>query len=57
MIHMQKPNEPRPPASGAPAARKAWSRPELVAYGHLAKLTRGPSGNMTETGGLMRGCL
>jgi hypothetical protein len=25
-----------------------WSKPVLVEYGHLAKLTRGPSGTQTE---------
>ena len=29
-------------------ATRAWSKPGLVEYGHLAKLTRGPSGTQTE---------
>src|SRR5688500_4276279 len=33
--------------SGAPP-RRAWVRPVLVEYGHLAKLTRGTSGTLTE---------
>jgi hypothetical protein len=36
--------------------RRTWSRPQLVVYGQLAKLTRGGSGKLTETGGL-RMCL
>lgn len=51
---MQKPNAPGSPGSDDSGGRMAWSRPELVAYGHLAKLTRGPSGNMTEQGGLIK---
>lgn len=35
---------------------RAWEKPTLVEYGHLAKLTRGSSGNITEAGGKMR-CL
>jgi hypothetical protein len=35
---------------------RAWEKPALVEYGHLAKLTRGSSGNITEAGGKMR-CL
>ena len=35
-----------------PAApnRRAWVRPVLIEYGHLAKLTRGTSGTVTEVG-------
>lgn len=51
---MQERNDPRLPSQDASAPREAWSRPELVEYGHLAKLTRGPSGNMTEQGGLIK---
>lgn len=29
-------------------ARRAWVRPVLVEYGHLAKLTRGSSGAVSE---------
>lgn len=36
----------------APAPRQAWAKPELIQYGHLAKLTRGPSGMWTEPGGM-----
>lgn len=32
-------------------ARRPWVRPVLVEYGHLAKLTRGGSGLVNETGG------
>lgn len=51
---MQKPSEPRDPrpVAGTPA-RREWSKPVLVAYGHLAKLTRGSSGNKGESGGMM----
>lgn len=35
---------------------RVWEKPTLVEYGHLAKLTRGASGNITEAGGKMR-CL
>ena len=33
--------------SGAPG-RRPWVRQVLVEYGHLAKLTRGTSGTLTE---------
>lgn len=50
---MNKPSEPREPQRDAAApARRQWSKPELVAYGHLAKLTRGTSGMYTEAGGM-----
>lgn len=45
----------RPRDENARPAR-AWEKPALVEYGHLAKLTRGSSGNITEAGGKMR-CL
>lgn len=32
----------------ATPARRAWVRPVLVEYGHLAKLTRGTSGTVSE---------
>jgi hypothetical protein len=41
---------------GAPA-RRAWVKPVLVEYGHLAKLTRGGSGIITEPGGKKKMCL
>ena len=34
----------------ATPAKRAWAKPALVEYGHLAKLTRGSSGNVTEAG-------
>lgn len=36
--------------------RRAWSAPQLLAYGHIGKLTQGGSGTRTETGG-MKACL
>ena len=50
---MKNPSEPRDsqPAASAPA-RRQWSKPEIVVYGHLAKLTRGTSGMFTESGGM-----
>jgi len=53
---MQKQDDPRAPKLDAAAAapRPKWSRPQLVPYGHLAKLTRGTSGSMAEGSGLMR---
>ena len=44
-------HESRPEA--AAPARREWSTPVIVAYGHLAKLTRGTSGNMGEASGMM----
>jgi len=41
---------------GAPAGR-SWVKPVLVEYGHLAKLTRGSSGALIETGGKKKMCL
>lgn len=51
---MKNPSEPRDsqPAASAPA-RRQWSKPEIVVYGHLAKLTRGSSGMNVEAGGMM----
>jgi hypothetical protein len=50
---MDKPNDPREePRDAALPARRKWSTPEIVAYGHLAKLTRGSSGMWTEAGGM-----
>jgi hypothetical protein len=40
-----------PPAMAAPA-RAQWAKPEIIVYGHLAKLTRGPSGMYAEAGGM-----
>lgn len=51
---MQKTSDTRhPQRPAAVPARRAWSTPELVAYGHLAKLTRGSSGTMGEASGMM----
>ena len=36
------------PGDPAGRARRAWVRPVLVEYGHLAKLTRGTSGAIAE---------
>lgn len=38
------------------APTRPWVKPVLVEYGHLAKLTRGGSGNVTEPGSKKR-CL
>lgn len=37
-----------------PAAKRAWVRPVLVEYGPLAKLTRGTSGTIVESGKLKK---
>ncbi len=51
---MKNPSEPRDSQPAAPApARRQWTKPEIVVYGHLAKLTRGTSGMWTESGGMM----
>lgn len=50
---MSKPSEPRDPQRDMAPARRTWEKPELIAYGHLSKLTRGPSGKYTETVGSM----
>lgn len=42
-------------ADAAPS--RPWAKPVLVEYGHLAKLTRGGSGNVTEPGGTKKMCL
>jgi hypothetical protein len=34
----------------AARAKRAWVKPTVVEYGHLAKLTRGSSGNVNEAG-------
>lgn len=58
---MKNPTPPHDadPKITAPSTRRQWAAPELVEYGHLAKLTRGPSGKFTETGGMRptMGCL
>lgn len=43
----RNPSSQTPQDSAAPA-RRAWVRPVLVEYGHLAKLTRGTSGTVSE---------
>lgn len=51
---MQQPGEPRDPQpDGGAKPRRDWARPVIVEYGHLAKLTRGSSGNKGEAGGMM----
>lgn len=40
-----------------PAPARPWTRPVLVEYGHLAKLTRGGSGLVNESGGKKAMCL
>ena len=47
MTGMGTPNDPQAADKEAAGAR-AWSKPVLVEYGHLAKLTRGPSGTQSE---------
>lgn len=44
------------PAGDRPTAERSWVRPVLVEYGHLAKLTRGGSGTITEPTNRMK-CL
>ena len=44
------------PAGARPTAERSWVKPVLVEYGHLAKLTRGGSGPITEPSNRMR-CL
>ena len=46
----------RPASESAADQKRAWVRPALVEYGHLAKLTRGASGAVTETG-MLKMCL
>jgi hypothetical protein len=41
------PKQPSSAEGKAPAIR-TWSKPVLIEYGHLAKLTRGPSGTKPE---------
>lgn len=54
---MQQPGDSRKPQhDGGTQNRREWARPTLVEYGHLAKLTRGSSGNKGESGGMMQ-CL
>lgn len=48
--------QPARPEDGAAPAPGVWVKPVLVEYGHLAKLTRGSSGLVTEAGG-MKMCL
>lgn len=36
---------------------RKWVKPVVVEYGHLAKLTRGPSGAVTEQGTYKKKCL
>ena len=49
---MKKPSEPRNPQPGsAPHARRAWTKPQVVVYGHLAKLTRTGSGMYADSPG------
>jgi hypothetical protein len=39
---------PQNPPGAKPDAERSWVAPVLVEYGHLAKLTRGASGTVTE---------
>lgn len=36
-----------------PKARP-WEKPHVVDYGHLSKITRGPSGTVSETSGFKK---
>ncbi len=50
---MKNPGAPQDADTKTPApSRRQWVKPELVQYGHLAKLTRGPSGMFTEVLGM-----
>ena len=42
---------PQNPSGAKPVAVRSWIKPVLVEYGHLAKLTRGTSGTITEAMG------
>ena len=49
MTRMGRPNDSQPDgARDAAPGTRTWSKPVLVEYGHLAKLTRGPSGTQSE---------
>lgn len=48
--------DPARQEDGPVPAPAVWVKPVLVEYGHLAKLTRGSSGLVTEAGG-MKMCL
>lgn len=41
-------DKPQDRAHETGRAARTWSKPVLVEYGHLAKLTRGPSGTQAE---------
>lgn len=46
---MKNPSAPHGSDTKTPTpSRQQWVKPELVQYGHLAKLTRGTSGRFTE---------
>jgi hypothetical protein len=52
---MKQPSDRGETQGGGPApVRRQWSKPEIVVYGHLAKLTRGPSGMYAEAGGMSK---
>lgn len=57
MTNANKPHDADPKVPEP--SRRQWAKPELIQYGHLAKLTRGPSGKYTEAGGMspMMACL
>ena len=42
-------DRPQQDARDTERGTRAWSKPVLVEYGHLAKLTRGPSGTQSES--------
>jgi hypothetical protein len=49
MTRMGTPSDrPQDGARDASRGTRAWSKPVLIEYGHLAKLTRGPSGTQSE---------
>ena len=55
MTRMGRPNDPQGnDARDASAEPRAWTKPVLVEYGHLAKLTRGGSGGSNEPGGKIK---
>ncbi len=49
MKKLSEPDEPQPGSSAH--ARQEWTKPQIVVYGHLAKLTRTGSGQYAETAG------
>lgn len=48
MTNRPSQHAPQNPPPGVKPAERSWVKPVLVEYGHLAKLTRGGSGTVTE---------